>query len=448
MVASDPDPASKAEAGAVPVTGSVATALNLGWQMQGLFGHLPERREPRRAAPNGLRGLSDLTRFQRCEGWLHAVTVSVDMLCGKDWPQTLARPNVNEVRAALTPFAAEDAEAPRGEKAEGAAVLQRRAAPAVTARQAQALRLAVSELHEQLMLTMVGVGPLEGTAYRLGRSLADTCRPSQSVAELKASFDPYRLGQLYAWLTDLASALPPHAARSVRLSLTWWRDTMFIDQVVASPQGRQLLNGLSTTAPGLLARQRRSRLTGRRPRKIAVTATTVLTPKAPDPIKYIAALARQGELWRSVLSGEKKATDLLAAADYIGAARSTLHTVWTLIRRPGAAIVIPALLLLLALGGGLLWVSHLNASGGSKIGGYLGIILAGLVAGVRAARPAATSLGTHLEGPLWGAEVDLAVSMALTIPPAGQADPTGWIAFVDRALKPSDAPPIHPPDAT
>jgi hypothetical protein len=305
-------------------------------------------------------------------------------------------------------------------------------------RQAAALRIAVSQLHEELMLTLASGDPRVGTAYRLGRSLADTCRANQTGDDLLVSFDAYRLGQLYAWLTDLASALPPHAAKAIRMSLTWWRDTMFVDGIVTSAQGRQLLNGLTTTAPGLVARHGR-RLGVLRKRGMSVTAGTPASAKAPSPDKYVAALGRQGELWRSVLSGEKKATDLLDANDYIDAARSALRTAWTLIRRPGLVVVVPVLVIVAALVGGLIWVDHLNATGGSKIGGFLGIVVAAGVATTRTVRPAVGGLGKRLEGPLWGAEVDLAIAHAVTIAPAGDADPSGWVAFVDKALKP-DAP--------
>ena len=191
----------------------------------------------------------------------------------------------------------------------------------------------------------------------------------------------------------------------------------------------------SSVVAGLLARQGRLR----HKRGIPVTARTAPPPQAPKPEKYLAALARQGELWRSVLSGEKKAADLLSANDYIDAARSALRTAWTLIRRPGAAVVVPVLVIVAALIGGLVWVNHLNATGDSKIGGFLGVVVAAGVATTRAARPAVSGLGKRLEGPLWGAEVDLAIAHAVTIAPAGQADPSGWVAFVDKALKPDAA---------
>jgi hypothetical protein len=112
-----------------------------------------------------------------------------------------------------------------------------------------------------------------GKAYGLGRALADTCRKPSDAATLKTELGRNRVANLLGWLDDLSSALRAHAAHSVAESLGRCCDWSE-DHGVADVDQRTL-----------------------------------------------ATLRRQGEPWRALLSGEKRATETLEIDNYLDAAQ-------------------------------------------------------------------------------------------------------------------------------
>ncbi len=119
-------------------------------------------------------------------------------------------------------------------------------------------RQAVSTVHRQILGSLTAADFRLGTSYGLGRALADTCRKPTDQSSLQAALSKYRISSLLVWLDDLGSAFPQHAAHTVGVSLERWRDWA---------------ESLSDTQP------------------------------MPDGT--ISSLSRQGEIWRSLLSGEK-----------------------------------------------------------------------------------------------------------------------------------------------
>jgi hypothetical protein len=83
----------------------------------------------------------------------------------------------------------------------------------------------------------------------------------------------YRLDELGRWLADLATRLPDHASRAVRVSMARWK--------IATKDGAD------------------SKLF-----------------KEEDPGVVHRELRRQVEIWRSMLTGEKQATDMLGTDGY------------------------------------------------------------------------------------------------------------------------------------
>jgi hypothetical protein len=134
-------------------------------------------------------------------------------------------------------------------------------------------------------------------------------------------------------------------------------------------------------------------------------------------------LDAQCELWRIVLTGEKRATELLEPENYIDAAEKLaveLRATGTVLLRQYAVWVLLIVALVLAGGAILLFVP----GGASKTAaGVSGILLAlGLTW-----KGVGTSLGKlagQLEAPLWGAELDGAVTAAITLGAPAPAKPT------------------------
>jgi hypothetical protein len=261
---------------------------------------------------------------------------------------------------------------------------------------------AVEKVHKVLLRTLIAADFRLGKAYGLGRALADTCREPTDGASIARELGAYRVANLRGWLDDLSSALPPHAAHSVSTSLQSW----------------------VTWAKGM-----------QDPQEIAAA-----------PI----ALRRQGELWRALLSGEKKGTEMLEIANYLDAARSLADQMHTVIRGVIGRfpIILWAAAGLLVLGLALLIIggSSATVAGAGSILAALGVIWKGLGG-------ALGQLTAKLEQPLWGAVLDNAIAAAITLKPENEADKRGRLADamamagsrgVDETSKPAPPDPRLP----
>lgn len=127
-----------------------------------------------------------------------------------------------------------------------------------------------------------------GKGYTLGRTLANlSLAPPMKLGD--ASFDAVQqqLAKLYGVVQDLQSAFPHHAAKPVVEGIDLWRLWL---RAPVSAVGQQV-----------------------DPIDEAV-GTEVRT-----------ALARQGRIWRALLSGERSATDILSARDYFDAGQSFVY---------------------------------------------------------------------------------------------------------------------------
>jgi hypothetical protein len=230
----------------------------------------------------------------------------------------------------------------------------------------EAQAAAVRDLHVKLLATLTAADFRLGKAYRLGRALADMCRVPTSPDQLKKKFAPSQVARLQSWLCELTSAFPPHAAKSVRSSLGSW--------------------------------------------------SLCLETQQGDVDDAVATIESQGRMWRSLLSGEKCCVDNLTTSDYIEAAGQMLHS----IRRLALSfirhfpVLVTLIVVLFAGGVALMWAS---ASSGSVAAGAAGVLASvGLTW-----KGLGSSIGDLVgrgEQQLWGAEIDHAVSVAITLWPA------------------------------
>jgi hypothetical protein len=262
----------------------------------------------------------------------------------------------------------------------------------------------VLAIHEQLLTVLVAADSRLGTAYSLGRALADSCHQPADFEGLKKELNPYRTANLLRWLDDLASALPPRAAHSVAKSLGRWRDALY------PPNDGRLL---ATKNPWRKLESWSARR--RRPRVIRATEPD----RAEQAVK---ALRRQGELWRALLSGEKHGTDMLETDNYLDAGKELARRMAVIARRAVLRMPLLTLVTLGLIGAGVWLLAQGSSSqlvaGATSVLAAVGLAWKGLGATVG-------RLAGKLEQPLWGAVLDDVIADAITLLPDNTAEQGG-----------------------
>jgi hypothetical protein len=396
-------------AAATSVTNSSSPAgveiwcLQLGWSMQRLYRATPSRETAPEHLPERLPGLSRLSRLRRIEIDYGRAQSCLTLVAGALGWTAAQTPDITGIATTLVPFHPPKTQSSRTHADDPVGAYQG----------------SVLEAHLTLLTAIASDGAALAKAYNLGRALADTARPGQLPEELQAGFDPNRLAQLRQDLTDLASLLPPHAGKAVAQSLTWWRDVVYVADT--SPVGKERLSlvaGIPTDAPPFRHLSRHST-----PRIGAVRSSA-------DGTKLLEALPRQGELWRVVLTGEKKPTDLLTAEDYLDAAQRAVDkgrriAARTVLAAPVVTATVFAVMtaILVVI---LVVIGASGAGSGSKVAAFL-VAVAGYLGSLgRAVMPRLKSAAKAVEEPLWQSALDYVSADAITIPPVGVGDRAGW----------------------
>ena len=132
----------------------------------------------------------------------------------------------------------------------------------------------------------------------------------------------------------------------------------------------------------------------------------------PDPDPW-ARLRRQGQLWRAVLAGEKACQDMLEIPDYLEAAKEASGRVRAIARRCVRDFPVLVALVLLLFFGGIALIVILNDGAGAAAGA--GAILASLGLSWKGVGGVLGRLARQLEEPLWGAEMDRAITRTITL---------------------------------
>jgi hypothetical protein len=378
----------------------VISAFVLGWHMAELFhANVPRSLQRRPASLDKLAGIGDLDPLSQARLLLAQVRVDLQhawRLADSGQPPPDPRP----VQALL------EAEM----------------------RQPGQLQAAVLALHRQLLLALTAADFRLGTAYGLGRALAETALlpDAKHPQTFQRMFDRHRLANLLGWLADLKSAFPPHAAEAVRGSLQAWTawsqaptlrpaldDLRRASDAEVDGQPPEMAATPFHTAPAPPPRRATSGSwlwSARHPRQ--PQARPVDWASSADRESVTRTLHRQGQLWRAVLSGEKDGIDLLSTNDYLWAADQLLGHLRRLtlgfLRRFWITTTAVAVILIAAIATVLVVraattvvVAVLTAAGA------IGITWKG----------AASGLGRVLaqaQRPLWDSELDVAVANALT----------------------------------
>ncbi len=241
------------------------------------------------------------------------------------------------------------------------------------------IRLEIWNLHINLLEALTVSGFRVGKAYGLGRALSETAivpvhaPDAERIDVLKEVLRTGRCLEIVAWLAELKTSFRAHAAYAAEGSLMRWSDW----DNVATLQD----DGVFT------------------------------------------ALSRQGRVWRSLLTGELQATDLLQATDFVVASIALLKRVSQLARRfvwSGYGLVL--LLVLIVVVGGLIGISQIHSLDRTNQ------LIAQLVTAVAAlgvtTKGVLSTLGraaAKAEQPLWQSELDESCAVAASRLPYGVA---------------------------
>jgi len=239
-----------------------------------------------------------------------------------------------------------------------------------------AVRSAIWNLHA-CVLEALNVSDFRlGKSYGLGRALAETVLVPANAdaldreARYHEMFDSGRLLTLTAWLSQLKTTYPPHAAYAVSGSLARWAEW------VNSPDQQDLNVG--------------------------------------------GKLKEQGRLWRAMLSGELAATDLLIADSYFDGALALATRVRKLVVEVVKRYYLPLAILALivaAVVAGVWWIPKLSST--DKFAGDVVAVVAGLGITTKGATSAIGRTLAKAESPLWDSEVDESCALACSRLPTG-----------------------------
>ncbi len=233
--------------------------------------------------------------------------------------------------------------------------------------------------HRALSQALSAGDPRLAKAYHLGVSLATISNAPRDERSLKQEFGRPNIAQLGEGLADLSSLFPDHASRAVRLSCGEWR------RWVEKPEyGR--------SGPISIG-----------------SAREMVWGDDGDDIR--ASLARQGEVWRALLSGEKSGVAMLELHAYFATAVRALKHGARLVR--GVLLPIAVALVLLLVGSFLLVKNPgagATALGVVTVAGAVGITWKGILGGLG-------SVAARLQRPVWGAALDEEIAAAITLLP-------------------------------
>jgi hypothetical protein len=230
---------------------------------------------------------------------------------------------------------------------------------------------ALYDLHVQICGALRASGDAPMHAYDAGRSLAEVCQRPNDLSELMDRLESGNVIPIQGRLADLATQLPAHSAAAVSATLEQWR------RWTADARARENMNDVR------------------------------------------AALMRQAELWRALLSGDKDARQMIDPDTVVAASVRHASRLGTLIRGLAGAYL-PALGLA-ACATVLLVYAILFHNGIATVVGALGAVAATLIVLRRVVSLTVGNTIDELREDLWSAELDSAVAQSILRLPASAA---------------------------
>jgi hypothetical protein len=229
------------------------------------------------------------------------------------------------------------------------------------------------DLHVQISGALRASGDAPMHAYDAGRSLAEICQRPKDLSELIDRLESTNVIPIQGQLADLATQLPAHSAAAVSATLEQWR------RWTADARARENMTDVR------------------------------------------AALRRQSELWRALLSGDKDARQMIDPDTVVAASVRHASRLGTLIRGLAGAYL-PALGLA-ACATLLLIYAILFHNGIATVVGALGAVAATLIVLRRVVSLTVGNTIDELREDLWSAELDSAVAQSILRLPARAAAP-------------------------
>jgi hypothetical protein len=230
---------------------------------------------------------------------------------------------------------------------------------------------ALYDLHVQISGALRASGDAPMHAYDAGRSLAEVCQRPKDLSELMDRLEGGKVIPIQGCLADLATQLPAHSAAAVSATLEQWR------RWTADARARGNISDVR------------------------------------------AALMRQAELWRALLSGDKDARQMIDPDTVVAASVRHASRLGTLIRGLAGAYL-PALGLA-ACATLLLVYAILFQNGIATVVGALGAVAATLIVLRRVVSLTVGNTIDELREDLWSAELDSAVAQSILRLPASAA---------------------------
>jgi quinol monooxygenase YgiN len=245
-----------------------------------------------------------------------------------------------------------------------------------------ARRQEIYALHETWLVELTGFSFDLGTAFGLGRALAETCREPSAEDLLDAKFNRGRVSVLSGWLDDLAVSFPKYSAFAVKSSLHAW--TRWFEALAAPPEKRRFS-------------------LRKKPEQPVLAKPELVAP----------ALERQGKIWFSLLGAGASPQVFLIAENYVDAAANLIQRSGELARafRKGWALTLVVMLVGVV---AVVLVAIFFLQGSSRAATVIAAVVGGAGISWKAIGTTIGSIAKKLEGPLWEAEVRLAVAAAAT----------------------------------
>jgi len=243
----------------------------------------------------------------------------------------------------------------------------------VTAPDLSRFLTALLSLHIEIIGRLQASSPSLADAYSLGRALCDTCWLPRDESSFNEAFNPGRVGVLVNWLKRTQVVLPQDAGQAVGQSLTYWR----------------IWNGVFSSIPGAWEAAHE---------------------------QVVGALRHQGDLWRSVLTGQQPAQSFMSIDGYVQAAEGALRRARQAILRVAAHYWL-ALLVTVLMTAGFVWLAVNDSSGTARVWSTLGSVGAGLGVTGGTIRGGLQRLVTNAGRPLWAISEVEAMASAITALP-------------------------------
>ncbi|MDP8976212.1 MAG: hypothetical protein M3N28_07605 [Actinomycetota bacterium] len=257
----------------------------------------------------------------------------------------------------------------------------------------------VREFHLKLLSALTEMDGHLAKAYRLGQSLGDlTLRPSRDPTAL-GNLRPGRMDDVEGWLRDLKSLLAAHAATTVLGSVSHWQNWVLQNmdgRNQAEPQ-RSLLHTILRRSPAADH--------GERVEDRAIVAR---------------ALVQQGSRWRSLLTGEKLATDTLSSDDYVQAGTALLRRLRGLTANFLKQYWFGLLLLLGVVSGVIAMAFVITEDAATGVTSFAAVV-GGLGISAKAIKETLAKAASYLQDTLWEAQLDQACVKGVTVLPFGDS---------------------------